>query len=105
MRAFFGSVSIWINAGRGDARGTRRAGIDPNTDRAEERPHQAVSEAVRHGGRGSGSAVTGAAGNRQKSPGAKDRGAGPAFDPGTGAARPHVRSSDDRSEERRVGKE
>src|SRR6266704_42368 len=82
-------------SGRGDARGARRAGPDPNTDRAEERSHQAVSEAVQHGGSGSGSAATGAAGDRQESPGAKDRGPGPAFDSGTGAARPHVRSSDD----------
>ncbi len=62
--------------------------------RAEKRPHQAVPEAVRHGGRGSGDKAAGAAGDRQEGPGAKDRRAGPALDHRTGAARHHVRSAD-----------
>jgi ATP-dependent Clp protease ATP-binding subunit ClpX len=37
------------SAGRGDARGSRRAGADPDPDRAEERAGQAVSAPVRDG--------------------------------------------------------
>jgi hypothetical protein len=78
-------------AGDRDAAGTRRGGADRNPDRAEERPDQAVSEAVRHGRRGTRSASLGPAGHRQEGAEAQDRRARPALDPRERAARHHVR--------------
>ena len=78
-------------AGRGDARGARRGGADPDPGRAEECADQAVPEDVPHGRRRARGARAGAARDRQQGARAQDRRARPALDPGAGAARRHVR--------------
>src|SRR5471032_2728995 len=81
----------WPFAGRRHAVGTDGRGADPDPGRAEERADQAICQAAGHGGRRAGDSSCGPARHRQEGAGAQDRRARPALDPGTRAARRHVR--------------
>ena len=80
-------------AGARDAGGPRRAGADPDPDRAEERAGQAVPAAVRDGERRSDLPRERAVGDRQARHRAQDRRARPALDHGSDPARHHVRAA------------
>ncbi len=81
------------SAGARDAGGSRRAGADPDPDRAEERAGQAVSAAVRDGERRADLPRECADGDRQARHRAQDRRARPALDHGSDPARHHVRAA------------
>ncbi|CAG7556320.1 unnamed protein product, partial [Fusarium equiseti] len=77
----------------GDARRVGRGCTDADPHRAEERPHQAICQAVRDGKRGPRVPQRRPQGRRPQGPGAQDWRPWPAFDPRRRAARHHVRDS------------
>jgi ATP-dependent Clp protease ATP-binding subunit ClpX (EC 3.4.21.92) len=81
------------SAGAGDPRRAGRGCTDADPHRAEERPDQAVRQAVRDGKRGPRVPQRRPQGGRAQGPGAQDWRPWPAFDPRRRAARHHVRDS------------